>query len=233
MTEKIFLTDSYAKELDAEITAIEGLEVKLDKTIFYPTGGGQPCDTGSIGAFKVVEAKKDGDDVIHVLDVQPDFKVGDAVHCTIDWEKRYMHMRLHTALHIIDGVVEKKFQGRITGGQIYDDRARMDFDVPGLDRNKALEIIAEAQRIVDEGHKVSVRFLSKEEAAKIPNLARTEPGEDLLEKLDSVRIIDIEGFDFQLDGGTHVANTSEVGKIEMLKYENKGSHNKRIEIVLK
>ncbi|MCL4373556.1 MAG: alanyl-tRNA editing protein [Candidatus Marsarchaeota archaeon] len=233
MTNKIYLSDSYVREIDAIITGVQGSTITLDKTIFYPTGGGQPCDTGIIGIYKVVDVKKDGDEVAHVLETGPGFGVGDTVHCAIDWDKRYMHMRLHTALHIIDGVVEKLYQGRITGGQIYDDRARMDFDVPGLDRAKAMEIMQSAQKIVSENHKVSAKLISKEEAKAIPNLARTEPGEDLLSKLDTVRIIDIEGFDFQLDGGTHVASTGEVGTIELTKYENKGSHNKRIEIMLR
>ncbi|MGC8687094.1 MAG: alanyl-tRNA editing protein [Candidatus Micrarchaeia archaeon] len=238
MTEKVYLRDSYARELDAKVTFAEGSNILLDRTVFYPTGGGQPCDTGIIknGAteFKVVEVKKDGDNVVHVVEGDASsLKIGDSVKCVIDWDKRYMHMRLHTALHIIDGVVEKLYQGKITGGQIYDDRARMDFDVPGLDKNKMLEIISAAQKIVDENHNVTAKILTKEEASSIPNLARTAPGEDLLSKLTEVRIIDIEGFDFQLDGGTHVAHTGEVGKLEMLKYENKGSHNKRVEITVK
>ena len=238
MTEKVYLRDSYARELDAKVTFAEGSNILLDRTVFYPTGGGQPCDTGIIknGAteFKVVEVKKDGDNVVHVVDGdESSLNIGDSVKCVIDWDKRYMHMRLHTALHIIDGVVEKLYQGKITGGQIYDDRARMDFDVPGLDKNKMLEIIGAAQKIVDENHNVTAKILTKEEASSIPNLARTAPGEDLLSKLTEVRIIDIEGFDFQLDGGTHVAHTGEVGKLEMLKYENKGSHNKRVEITVK
>ncbi|MGC8495667.1 MAG: alanyl-tRNA editing protein [Candidatus Micrarchaeia archaeon] len=238
MTEKVYLRDSYARELDAKVTFAEGSNILLDRTVFYPTGGGQPCDTGIIknGAteFKVVEVKKDGDNVVHVVEGDASsLKIGDSVKCVIDWDKRYMHMKLHTALHIIDGVVEKLYQGKITGGQIYDDRARMDFDVPGLDKNKMLEIISAAQKIVDENHNVTAKILTKEEASSIPNLARTAPGEDLLSKLTEVRIIDIEGFDFQLDGGTHVAHTGEVGKLEMLKYENKGSHNKRVEITVK
>jgi misacylated tRNA(Ala) deacylase len=141
-------------------------------------------------------------------------------------------MKLHTALHIIDGVVEKMYSGKITGSQIYDDRARIDFDVPGLDKAKAQEIIDNSQKVVNDNHKVTVKFLTKSEASAIQNIARTAPGEELLNSLDRVRIIDIEGFDFQLDGGTHVAQTKEVGKINITKYENKGSHNKRIEIVL-
>ncbi len=236
MTEKIYNTDSYAREIDAVVTAVSGNEVELDRTIFYPTGGGQPCDTGQMSAagktFAVIATRKDGDRVVHTLDSAEGLVLGAAVSCSIDWEKRYMHMRLHTALHIIDGVVEKKYSGRITGGQIYDDRARMDFDVPGLDKATVQTIIDDSQKVIDEDHAVVVKFLTKEEAAKVEGIARTAPGEELLEKLDTVRIIDIEGFDFQLDGGTHVARTKEVGRLKIIKYENKGSHNKRIEIAL-
>ena len=236
MTEKIYLTDSYAREIDAVVASVNGQEVELDRTVFYPTGGGQPCDTGTLSfagrSAKVTDVRKDGAKVVHALDDAAGIAEGMVVHCAIDWEKRYMHMRLHTALHIIDGIVEKKYAGKITGGQIYDDRARMDFDVPGLDKAKAQEIIGDSQKIVDGGHKVTAKILTKEEAASIQNIARTAPGEELLNKLDSVRIIDIEGFDFQLDGGTHVAQSKEVGSISITKYENKGSHNKRIEIVL-
>ena len=236
MTEKIYQTDSYAKEADAAVTAVNGNEVELDKTIFYPTGGGQPCDTGTLAvnskAIAVTEVKKDGDRIVHFVDDASSLSEGTAVHCAIDWGRRYIHMRLHTALHIIDGVVEKRYSGKITGGQIYEDRARMDFDVPGLDKTKSQSIIDDAQSIVEEDHPVTVRFMTKAEASKIQGLARTAPGEELLEKLDQIRIIDIEGFDFQLDGGTHVAHTKEVGKIKIIKYENKGAHNKRIEIAL-
>lgn len=236
MTEKIYLENSYAKETDAVVTAVNGNEIELDQTIFYPTGGGQPCDTGTIssgsGATAVTAVRKDGDRVIHTLGDAAGIAEGTKVHCMLDWERRYMHMRLHTALHIIDGIVEKRYSGRITGGQIYDDKARMDFDVPGLDKAKAQNIIEDAQKVVDENHKVTAKFLTKEEAAAVPNIARTAPGEELLDKLDKIRIIDIGGFDFQLDGGTHVARTGEVGSIDIAKYENKGSHNKRIEIRL-
>lgn len=236
MTEKLYLEDSYVRQLDAVVTSVNGKDIELNRTIFYPAGGGQPCDTGAISLAErssaVINVRKDGDRVIHTVDDASWISEGMEVQCALDWEKRYIHMRLHTALHIIDGIVEKRYSGRITGGQIYDDRARMDFDVPGLDRTQAQSIIEDAQKVVDENHKVTVKFLTKEEAAAVPNIARTRPGEELLGKLDKVRIIDIEGFDFQLDGGTHVAQTMEVGKISITKYENKGSHNKRIEIGL-
>ncbi|MEM0149416.1 MAG: alanyl-tRNA editing protein [Candidatus Micrarchaeaceae archaeon] len=238
MVEKLYLTDSYMKEFRAAIKMIEGNRVYLDKTAFYPTGGGQPSDSGTIldeassKTASVISVEKYGEDIVHIIDGEPGFAEGNEVLGKIDWGKRYAHMRYHTALHIIDGVVHKDYNGSITGGQIYDDRARMDFDVPGMDKELMLGILERAQRVVDESHKVSVKFLGKEEALSIKELSRTDPGNALLQKLDTVRVIDIEGFDMQMDGGTHVANTKEVGILSMLDYQNKGSHNKRVSIKL-
>ncbi len=236
MVERLYLNDSYLKEFDAVVTGITGNEVELDKTAMYPTGGGQPCDTGTLSAndvsYEVVEVKNNGDSVVHVLSEEPNFKIGDIVHGKINWQRRYAHMRYHTAVHIIGGVITKKYGGMYTGGQIYDDRARDDYDMPSLNRETAAKIIEEAQAIADEGHRVLVKTLSKEEALRIESIARTAPGEELLKTLSSVRVIEIEGFDAQMDGGTHVANTKEVGKMILTGFENKGSHRKRIEIRL-
>ncbi|MEM0154630.1 MAG: alanyl-tRNA editing protein [Methanothrix sp.] len=238
MTEKIYLKDSYIKELESQVVSSESDRIILDRTIFYPTGGGQPCDTGIIRStkdgkeYKIIETKKYGDDVVHITNETANLEKGDVVTCVIDWEKRYMHMKLHTMLHIIDGVVYKKYKGEITGGQIFDNSARMDFDIPGFTKEMLNSIISDAQLVIDEGHKVVPREMTKEEAKKIDGIARTVPGAELLEKLDTVRIIDIVGFDFQLDGGTHVSNTNELGKISLIKFENKGSHNKRVEFGL-
>lgn len=238
MVEKLYLTDAYLKEFRARIASVTGNRIVLDKTAFYPAGGGQPSDSGTItdeGGAKVAtvtELEKDGDSIVHLVDDASGFEVGNEVLGRIDWDRRYAHMRYHTALHIIDGVVHNNYEGSITGNQIYEDRARMDFDVPSMDKTMMLGILEKAQKVVDESHKVSVRFLGKEEALSIKELSRTGPGNELLRKLDTVRVIDIEGFDMQMDGGTHVANTNEVGKLSMLSYENKGSHNKRVTIKL-
>lgn len=241
MTQKLYWEDPYMKEFSATIASVRAAEdgrtaVLMDRTAFYPTSGGQPNDIGTIEcaghAYAVSGVSKEGDDVLHLVDSAGGLKEGDSVSCRIDWDRRYGHMRHHTALHIIDGVVQKQHSGRITGGQIYVDRARMDFDVPGMDRAMAERIIASAQKIVDEDHRVVAKFLTKEEATAIPDLSRTDPGNDLLATLDSVRVIDIEGFDMQLDGGTHVASTGEVGKIALSEYKNNGAHNKRVYIAL-
>jgi misacylated tRNA(Ala) deacylase len=235
MTQLLYLDDPYLKEIDAQIVKADGNKVVLDKTIFYPGGGGQPADTGTIliegKAMKVLGMEKTDGEVFHVLEAP--LEEGTKVHCAIDWEKRYKYMRYHTAIHIIDGVMVKEYgAGLSTGGQIFEDRARVDFDMPQLNRQLAEEIIVKANRVVEQGLSVKIRYLTKDEALKVENLARTEPGRKLIESLDKVRIIDIEGLDFQADGGCHVANTKEVGKITLLGFENKGSHHKRIEIKL-
>ena len=235
MVEKLFWKDQYMKVFNATVVASEG-GIELDRTAFYPTGGGQPCDIGTLSLggdrINVVEVKKDGDRIIHLTEKDISITPGTAVVGEIDWGRRYAHMRYHTLLHIVDGVVEKYYGGKVTGGQIYQDRARMDFDIPMMDRQKADEIAAKAQEVIDEKRTVAQKFLSVDEAAAIPNLSRTLPGNELLKKLDSIRVIDIEGFDMQLDGGTHVANTSEIGKIRLDSYESRGAHNKRVSFVI-
>ncbi|MEM3841161.1 MAG: alanyl-tRNA editing protein [Candidatus Micrarchaeaceae archaeon] len=219
------------RRFDATVVSVVN-GVVLDRTAFYPTGGGQPCDIGKLYfngiEIQVIEVRKNGDDILHLTNGDFYLPIGSKVSGEINWERRYAHMRHHTLLHIIDGVVEKFYGGKVTGGQIYQDKARMDFDVPMMDKQKAENIIAKAQEIVDEGHNVVQKILTKEEAASIQNLSRTLPGNELLKKLDTIRVIDIEGFDMQLDGGTHVANTKEVGNIKLESYESRGAHNKRV-----
>ncbi len=237
MVEKVYLVDAYKRELDARITAINQKQLELDKTIFFPTGGGVPFDTGTIvlgdSSYNVVEVKKAEDNVIHILDSETQLKVGDNVRCILDWERRYAHMRYHTAAHVVGGVIEKKYGAMYTGGQIYHNRARFDFDVPNFTREVAQEAINKSQRVIDEKRAVIAKIIPKEEALAIPNLARTEPGIELLKKLEIIRVVEIVGFDIQLDGGTHVANTSEIGNVELSNFENKGSRRKRMEIILK
>jgi misacylated tRNA(Ala) deacylase len=234
MTDKLYLSDAYVREFDACITAIEENRIMLDRTAFYPTGGGQPCDVGifEVGDrnLNVLETKKLGDDIVHIVDSVAGVKTGDSVRGTIDWKRRYAHMRYHTALHVIDAVVAKEYSGMITGNQIYSDRCRLDLDVPDLGKEKSADIIKNSQKEIDRNLPVVVKFLSKEQALEIKDLARTKPGEELLKVLTVFRVVDIVGLDMQLDGGTHVANTKEIGKIELSKYESRGAHNKRIEI---
>ena len=232
MTRKLYWEDAYASRFDAEVVRSEEGKVWLDKTAFYPTGGGQLNDTGTLVSggreYKVSDVKKDGEEVLHVLDGNGKIDVGSQVQCTIDWERRYALMKHHTALHIVGAIVMKEHRGVTTGGQITETKAHLDFDCPALDRERSMEIVRKADVVVGEGREVSSRFITREEALSIPDLIRTAPGRDLINSLEMVRIVDISGFDVQTDGGTHVRNTKEIGKISLLGIENKGAHRKRI-----
>ncbi len=237
MTEKLYLNDSYITKATGRPTAISGDTVSLDRTVFYPTGGGQPCDTGFLEAegarYQVTEVFKKEDEVFHRVTGDLSSISGE-VSLSIDWDRRYSHMRYHTAIHIIDAIVHRNpsTYGLITGSQIYQDRARVDFDFPEFSREIADKIIGEANVVIAENHTVKIRELSQAEALAVPGLARTGPGRELLKKLDTIRVIEIEGVDAQADGGTHVRETAEVGTISLSGIESKGRHNKRLNFVL-
>jgi Ser-tRNA(Ala) deacylase AlaX len=242
MTELLYLEDHYLKEFDSKIVEIpDSKSLVLDRTAFYPRGGGQPSDRGVIlltdgSSLEVDECLKQEGKVIHAL-AEPisnekiSLLIGSNVHCLIDWQLRYLHMRYHTALHILSGLVFLKFGARITGGQIYSDRARLDFSLDDFSKERIAIIESEINRIVKENHEVRTYWLTTEEALQRKEMYRLSA--DLLPKgLEKLRIVDIVGFDAQLDGGTHVARTGEVGTIKVSKTQNKGKDNKRIEIVL-
>ncbi|MGC8608822.1 MAG: alanine--tRNA ligase-related protein [Thermoplasmata archaeon] len=238
MTEKLYYDDMNMKEFDAVVTRVEVGKIFLDRTAFYPEGGGQPNDRGYITyagkKITVDDVQKEGDDIAHITDGSANVTVGQEVHGTIDWERRYIHMRYHTAIHIIDGIISKYHENEalLTGGQIYEDKARIDINVENFSKEFVETVISEANKVIEEGHRVYPKNLTREEAMRLPNLARTEPGRKLIESLDTVRVIVIDGLDEQSDGGTHVSNTSLVGKIILKKIENKGRRNKRIEFTL-
>jgi misacylated tRNA(Ala) deacylase len=242
MTQLIYLEDSYLKELKAKVIEEKEIEGKkaviLDKTIFYPTGGGQANDTGKLivegKEIEVYDVKKIDGEVFHFVNSNESL-VSKEVLCKLDWEKRYIHMRFHSALHLVDGVIIKYFKelnAFITGSAIFDDYARVDFDFENGTRDMLQKIIDKSNEIAEEGLEIRAKVIPKEEALKNPNLVRTLPGKELLEKLENVRIIEIVGLDEQMDGGTHVKNTKEIGKIVLSSYESKGKHNKRAKLVL-
>lgn len=238
MTEKLFLTDMYLKEFDAVVTRAEGNKLVLDRTAFYATGGGQPNDTGILatasGQHKVVDVRKEGDEVIHYLEEGQTIPAGTQVHGNIDWGRRYSHMRFHSAIHVMDGIVTKKHgdKGLLTGGQIYEDRARIDMNMEDFSRELVEQILEECNTFISEGHRIHQAEISREEALKMENLARTEPGRKLIESLDRVRLIVIDDLDEQADGGTHVRDSREIGKLVLRKVESKGKRNKRIGFTL-
>ena len=239
----LYLFDSYLKSFDAAVTAIDSgvnddIMVIMDRTAFYPTGGGQPCDTGVIvmpngKSIRVLRVEKADDVIFHYVENPAGLASGDVIRGEIDWKRRYAHMKLHTAVHLIDAIVKRKHNGAfLTGGQIYDNRARFDVDWPELGRDMLPELEAETNQEALMGHAILVKFVKREEAKKIEGLARTKPGEELLNRLEVVRIVEIEGLDQQMDGGTHLNNTKEMGEVKFINYESKGKHNKRIEFTL-
>lgn len=226
------------REFDARVESVDGNEIILDRTAFYAAGGGQPCDTGFLknegGQYRVTDVRKAGDDVIHVVESADGLSAGMAVHGIIDWGRRYSHMRYHSAIHVLDGIVTTRHgdQGLLTGGQIYQDRARIDLDMQDFSREAVEKILDECNSFIKEGHRIYQEEVPGEEARKMENLARTLPGRELINSLDTVRLIVIEGLDMQADGGTHVSNTTEIGKLVLNRIESKGKRNKRVEFHL-
>jgi misacylated tRNA(Ala) deacylase len=236
MTEELFLKDAYLREFAARVVKLDGREVILNKTAFYPGGGGQPPDKGCLGVgpinATVIDARREGDDIIHVLDAAIPDTVQD-LNGRLDWERRYGHMRYHTALHALSGAIWKAFDAKVTGGRMHADRARMDFSFPG---EWTADVVGEIEWLVNEalaeGRPVKVYELPREEALKTPDLIRTQANL-VPERVKTVRIVEIEGIDAQADGGTHVANTREVGQVEITGHKSKGRQNKRLEFALR
>jgi len=234
MTELLYMHDCYLKEFDAKVLAVEELVIELDKTAFYPAGGGQPCDKGKIifdgKEFLVEDVFKKEGKVLHKVDKQG-LKVEANVHCIIDWERRYKLMRMHTAAHIISEAINKETGAFITGNQLDTDVSRIDYSLESFDREKIHKCIEIANEIVEKGLEIKIYFLKREEALRIPKITKLAKG--LPPAIENIRIVEIEGFDLQADGGTHVKNTKEVGKIELVKMENKGKNNRRLYYTLK
>jgi misacylated tRNA(Ala) deacylase len=234
-TALLYATDAYTRSFDATVQDVaEDGALILDATAFYPTGGGQPHDLGTLtwpgGEVQVLEVRKQGPAVIHRLDGAAP-PIGTAVHGEIDWTRRYALMRHHTALHSMSGVIFQLYGATVTGGQMYPDRARMDFLLPDLSAERLHAIEERTNELLAEGHPVSIRFLARAEAFEIPDLIRTRVNL-IPEGIAEIRVVNIEGIDQQADGGTHVANTREVGRVRIVGSENKGKGNKRIEIAL-
>lgn len=229
MTETLFRDDSYLKSCEATVTSVGTEGLRLDRTVFYAESGGQPGDSGILawdgGSARVVDTRKgDGpDDILHILDPNTSPPPpGSRVTATIDWERRHRHMRIHTCMHLLCSLVD----GEVTGGQIGDGKGRIDFNVPGEALDK--QALAEAlNRLVAEDHPVRARWVTDEELAADPNLVRTMSVRPPSGS-GRVRLLEVEGVDLQACGGTHVARTGEIGRIELGKIENKGRQNRRV-----
>lgn len=232
MVEELFRQDAYIKEADATVTAVEERGVRLDRSLFYPTGGGQPGDSGLLrwdgGEARVVEAvKADGGDVLHVLapdSPRPD--VGTKVHTSLDWERRHRHMRMHTAMHVISAVIK----GNVTGGQVGVDKSRLDFNLEGEVPTKEW-VTEEVNRLIALDRPVTQQWVTDDELTSRPELVKTMSVRPPM-GAGRVRLLSIEGVDLQACGGTHVARTGEIGRVECIKVENKGKMNRRFIIAL-
>ncbi len=231
MVELIYLEDPYIREFEATVVDVRGNEVFLDRTAFYPGGGGQPADMGILvfpgGEARVISMNRET--VGHVTEGELP-KKGDKIKGIIDWNRRYRIMRTHTAVHVVSGVAFKNFGVTITGNQLYEGRARLDLSFESMSRELAEKIIEESNRVIESDLRVKWYYISREEFMKNPELMRVNP--KLYEKYDKIRVVEIENFDVQADGGTHVRKLSEIGKITMEKYQSKGKNNKRIYIAL-
>jgi misacylated tRNA(Ala) deacylase len=225
MTELLFRDDVYLKSCRATVVALYGDAIVLDRTVFYPAGGGQPGDSGMIAGMRVADTRRaeGGDRVLHVLEpgASPP-PPGTEVQVEIDWERRYRHMRMHTALHLLCAVV----RAPVTGGRIAADKAHLDFDVE-MERLVKDSIEAGLNALVDAGHEVRARWIDEAELDARPELVRTMSvapprGEG------RVRLMDIPGVDLQACGGTHVANTREIGRLAVAKIRSEGRRNKRV-----
>jgi misacylated tRNA(Ala) deacylase len=230
-TELIYLRDAYVREFDARVVGVRESAIALDRTAFYPTGGGQPHDLGTLGGLEVVDVRKEGDAVWHSVagDALP--SVGDTVHGVVDWTRRHQLMRTHSALHVLCGVIWNEWRVPVTGGNMEPLSARMDFEFDPLPEGfgPRVEQLVNDELAADRPIEVSFQPLTT--AVMDEDLIRTKENR-VPEGLSEVRLVAIVGLDTQADGGTHVRSTAEVGRVSVVKVENKGKGNKRVRLVV-
>jgi misacylated tRNA(Ala) deacylase len=235
MTEELAIRDAYLRECSAVVTGARPGGVLLDRTVFYPRGGGQPGDGGVLewaeGRAAVADTVRVEGEVVHVLASGEAPPAGTAVRAVIDWERRYLLMRTHTALHVLSALVWGEYGAKVTGGNMEPGQARMDFELEAMSVEFGREVEERLNRMLAASHPVRVLFLPRAEALADPDLIRTKVSL-IPEHVDPIRVVDIAGLDRQADGGTHVADTVEVGRVRVAKTESKGKGNKRMRIEL-
>lgn len=228
----IYLEDCYLKDFDATVESTTGAVIVLDKTAFYPQSGGQPSDRGTIRRgdeeFWILGVEASDGKITHTLDKEG-LKAGDTVRGILDWERRYRLMRSHTACHILSAVIFKETGAKITGNQIDIQRSRVDLSLESFDKTRLGEYVEEANRLIMENRPVTIRILSRDQALAVPNLVRLAME---VPDREEIRVVEIEGIDSQACGGTHVKSTGEIGRIKMIKAENKGKSNRRVYFAL-
>ncbi len=238
MTELLYQTDSYMKEFEAAIVAIDedNNGVVLDRTAFYPGGGGQLPDAGKISLndklLVISRVKRINGQYVHIVEGEtPLPTVGEKINGFIDWNRRYKLMRTHTAMHILCGVIFRDYGAQVTGGNMEQLKGRMDFEFETMRHELVAEIEKSINKEVEAARDLQIKILPREEAFQIPDLIRTKINL-LPDHINEVRVVEIEGLDIQADGGTHVNNTSEVGKLTVVDYKSKGKINKRIYVAV-
>lgn len=231
----VFREDAYARTCDATVTQVDERGIRLDRTVFYPTGGGQPGDTGLLrladgSEIAIADTLKGAtpDEIVHVpAQGALGASVGAKVTAEIDWPRRHRLMRMHTCLHLLSAVIP----GDVTGGQVGDGKGRLDFNLPEAKLDKA-RIESELNRLINEDHPVRARWITDDELAARPELVRTMAVKPPIGQ-GRVRLLEIEGVDLQPCGGTHVARTGEIGPVEVVKLESKGKQNRRVNLALR
>jgi misacylated tRNA(Ala) deacylase len=227
-TELLYLRDAYLRDFTATIVDRRDGAVALDRTAFYPTGGGQPHDTGSLGGLAVTDVRKEGDLVWHTLDGDaPD--VGAEVAGEVDWDRRHALMRTHSALHVLCGVIWNEWRVPVTGGNMEPLSARMDFEFDPLPEGFGARVEELVNEELAADRPIRIEFLDRGAALEDEDLIRTKVNM-IPESVHEIRVVDIVGLDKQADGGTHVHSTAEVGRIRVTKTESKGKGNKRVRL---
>ena len=232
-TEALYAEDAYLREFEGTVLAVdsESRRVALDRTIFFPGGGGQPHDLGTLAGLPVESVAHDGELVWHALGGGALPAEGVRVEGQLDWERRHALMRTHTALHVLSAVIWRDHEAKVTGASMEPLRGRMDFELEGLSGELVREIEARVNEEVAADRPVRVDFLPREEADRRPELIRTKVSL-LPASITVVRTVEIEGLDLQADGGTHVARTGEIGAVAIPEYKSKGRLNKRLQLTL-
>lgn len=235
MTEKTYYSDSYQQTLKANVTKVMGIWIEFNRSIFYPVGGGQPGDTGSINlssdpetAFRIVATEKAQDPsyIRHQLESEEhNFKIGDEVNLQLDWERRYKHMKMHTCMHLLGSLIPVP----VTGGSVGAEKSRLDFDLGEHQINKE-DLTTEINKLISAGHDVVFGSITDEELDANPDLVRTMSVQPPRGS-GTIRMVKIAEVDYQPCGGTHLNNVSEIGPVRISKIENKGKRNRRVHIV--
>ncbi|MCX8184798.1 MAG: alanyl-tRNA editing protein AlaXM [Sulfolobales archaeon] len=230
-TELLYLNNSYLKEFEAVVVDVVGNYVTLDRTAFHPTAGGVDKDLGLLVredvVYEVIDVVMEAGDVVkHVVRSASGLSPGAVVRGVIDWNRRYRLMRLHTASHILSAIMYRDFNALITGGHIYPEYARDDFDFERFEREVFEEAFQKVNDVVKQGLEVKIYWLPRDEALRIPGI--TKLAQKALPQVPHLRIVEIPGIDIQADGGPHIRNTSEIGFVRLMKVENRGKKRKRV-----